>query len=251
MPSYVIEVKNLDFSYGSHIVLQDVSFSIKEKELVSIVGPNGSGKTTLLRLILGFIKPDKGTVTVLGKAPKDIAGLIGYVPQYRQFDLQFPLTTLDMVLMGRVGKHFGGNYSIEDNKKALMALEEVGLVENKEMPFASLSGGQRQRALIARALAVEPRIMILDEPTSYVDSMAGEKLYSLFKILSEKMTVVIVSHDIGFVSSYVDTVLCVNRQAVIHPTSKLTGDLIQELYHGEMEMIRHNHRCSEEGHRKC
>lgn len=250
-PTKVIEVKDLNFSFGSHVILQDVSFSINDRELVSIIGPNGSGKTTLLRLLLGLLQPDSGEIRILGGSPRKKRGSIGYVPQQRQFDLEFPMTCLDMVLMGRVGKRWFGHYSSEDHNIALRAMKEAGIEDKKDLPFSSLSGGQRQRALIARALAVEPAILFLDEPTSYVDSMAGKKLYELFKKLSKMVTILLVSHDIGFVSAYVDTVLCVNKQAVIHPTSKLTGDIINELYHGDMEMIRHNHICSEGGHSSC
>ena len=248
MSSAVITVKDLDFAYGRHVVLQNVSFSIRHREFVSIVGPNGSGKTTLIKLLLGLLKPVRGTVSILGRPPEKVRKKIGYVPQQRQFDMQFPMTTLDMVVMGRVGKRWFGHYSAEDYRIARSAMEEVGVDALADRSFSSLSGGQRQRALVARALAVEPEILFLDEPTSYVDTVTGEKLYRLFKRLSERLTVLMVSHDIGFVSAYVDTVLCVNKQAVIHPTSKLTGELIQELYHGDMEIIRHNHRCSEEGH---
>jgi zinc transport system ATP-binding protein len=250
-PENVIEVKDLVFSYGNHVVLQNVSFTIRDRELVSIIGPNGSGKTTLLRLLLGLLRPDSGHISILGSAPEEKRGRIGYVPQQRQFDLQFPMTCFDMVLMGRAGKGLFGHYSADDRRIAMGAMEQTGIADKKDLPFSSLSGGQRQRALIARALAVEPAILFLDEPTSYVDSTAGERLYRLFRELSSRFAILMVSHDIGFVSTWVDTVLCVNKQAVIHPTSKLTGEMINELYHGDVEMIRHNHICSERGHSSC
>ncbi|MFZ5764036.1 MAG: metal ABC transporter ATP-binding protein [Thermodesulfobacteriota bacterium] len=248
MEQSVISVSNMSFSYDSHVILEDVSFSIRNREMIGIVGPNGGGKTTLLRLLLGLLKPNKGTITVLGTAPDKAAHLIGYVPQHRIFDPLFPVSVLDVVLMGRVGESWGGRFSRDDREHALAALRDVDLYNQRSMSFAELSGGQRQRTLIARALAARAELLFFDEPTANVDSFSERNLYNLLTRLNEKLTILVVSHDVGFVSKYVGSVLCVNKVVLIHPTSAINGRNIQDIYGKDLAMIRHDHRCSEKGH---
>lgn len=246
----VVSFDNVSFAYDRHEVLRSVSLEFFPDEFIGIVGPNGGGKTTFLKLVLGINKPDSGTVRVFGKDPSEISSQIGYVPQYIMFDPYFPVDARDVVLMGRLGFRKFGFFGTKDRKLAHQALEEVGLGDVARMPFADLSGGQRQRVLIARALAAQPRIMLLDEPTANIDQKAAKDLYELLKNLSKSMTVGIVSHDIGVISNHVQRVVCVNRKVSIHPTSELTGDLISSLYGGDISLIRHDHCCSKEGH-KC
>ncbi len=248
MSKTVIQIKNMCFSYGSHTILEDVNVSIKEKEMVGIVGPNGGGKTTLLRLMLGLLQPDSGTIKVIGKNPEQASSRVGYVPQHREFDPLFPVSVLDVVLMGRVGKKWGGFFSRDDKQTALQALHDVDLYDRRNSAFAELSGGQRQRTLIARALASSAELLFFDEPTANVDSSAERNLYKLLSKLNEDLTILIVSHDVGFVSKYVSTVVCVNRSVLIHPTSELDGQTIQNIYGKELAIVRHNHCCSEKGH---
>jgi zinc transport system ATP-binding protein len=247
-PKYDIILKDVFFSYGDNPVLENVNLKINHGTFSSIVGPNGGGKTTLLKLVLGQIRPDKGKIELFGCSPEKARTSVGYMPQFSSLDLDFPVSVMDVVLMGRLGKKIFGWYSAKDKKAAEKALSEVQLENFAKVSFSKLSGGQRQRVLIARALCCEPELLLLDEPTSNVDPEAEENLFSILKELNKRMTILIVSHDLGFVSQIVESVICVNRRVLVHPTSKINGELIKEIYGGELKMVRHDHRCSEEGH---
>lgn len=243
-----IALENVNFSYNHELILDNVNLSISGREFIGIIGPNGGGKTTLLRLILGLLTPDSGTVRVFGQPPEKVRNRIGYVPQHLQFDQHFPATVFDIVQMGRVGHSRFGRISKEGKQVAEDALAAVELSEYKKRSFAGLSGGQRQRVLIARALASDPQLLLFDEPTANVDSSSGEKLYRILAELNKRMTILVVSHDIGFVHHHITSVACVNHQVVIHPTSSLNGRNIIDMYGHDLSLIRHDHRCSEEGH---
>jgi zinc transport system ATP-binding protein len=245
----IIKVEDLRFSYDGAAVLEDVNLAIGQGDFVCLVGPNGGGKTTLLRLILGLLTPSHGRVTVFGGRPELARGRIGYMPQHTQVDPRFPVSVADVVLMGRLGRaETVGPYRAPQRQAAWRALQEVGLYEQRRRPFGALSGGQRQRVLIARALAVEPELLLLDEPTASLDAHAEHELYALLRRLNERMTLALVSHDLGFVSEFVKSVICVRRTVVVHPTSDITGELIKEIYGGDVRMVRHDQRCSEGGH---
>ncbi len=242
-----IILENVSFAYKQRNILEDVNLIIQNREFASIVGPNGGGKTTLLKLLLGLIKPDRGKIRILGKPPEQTRQRIGYMPQYAHLDKDFPATVMDVVLMGRLSrKKFW--FSKQDRRKALTAIDEVGMADFVTAGFNELSGGQRQRILIARALCSRPDILLLDEPTANVDHQTEENLFSILQKLNSKMTILLVSHDLGFVSKYVRSVVCVNRQVVIHPTTQMDGALIKDIYHGDLKMVRHDHRCSNKGH---
>ncbi len=246
----VIELKDVTFAYEGETVMAGVNIDIHRREFASVVGPNGSGKSTLIKLILGLLKPLSGSVRVFGQPPEKVRQRIGYAPQHAQVDPQFPATLLDVVLMGllRPDKGIFGRHTREDREAAIAALEMVDLADRMAQPFSALSGGQRQRALIARALASNPEILIFDEPTANLDANAEFKLYDLMQELNRERTIILVSHDLGFVSQIVHTVICVRYNVQVHPTSELTGDMITELYGGDIRMVRHDHRCTEEGH---
>ena len=153
------------------------------------------------------------------------------MPQYPKLDPEFPVTVLDVVLMGRLGHSRAvGPFRQEDRETAISALNEVSCADLRNRPFSTLSSGQRQRVLIARALASEPDLLLLDEPTSNLDPSVQDDLQDLLHTLNERMTVIVVSHDVGFVSKYVEKVICVNRTVALHPTSEMKGDLISMLY---------------------
>lgn len=245
----VIKCNNMDFAYNSRPLLKDVNISVPDGDFVCVVGPNGSGKTTLLRLALGLLKPNKGNIEIFGQSPKRSSKRIGYVPQHPKLDPLFPVSALDVALMGRLGKARPfGMWGGGDKKAATKALEEVGLAERRDDHFASLSGGQKQRVLIARALAGEPDLLLLDEPTAGLDAHVEEDFYRLLQDLNQHRTIVLVSHDLGFVSGFVKSVICVGHNVVIHPTSAITGEVIADLYGSDMRLVRHDHRCSDEGH---
>jgi zinc transport system ATP-binding protein len=239
----VIEVRDVSFSYQSTPVLENVNLTIYDRETVCMVGPNGGGKTTLLRLLLGQLRPTRGEVLVFGQPPQQTRLRMGYMPQRSQYDPLFPVTVMDVVLMGRLGqpglRGWLGWYGGSDRRAAGEALEQVHMADAAKRPFAALSGGQRQRVLIARALCCHPELLLLDEPMANVDSLVEARLFDELRQLGLKMTIVLVSHDLGFVTNLVERVICVNRQAVAHPTSQLTADLIRDMYGGDVNLVRH------------
>jgi len=241
-----IRIDKLDFSYGRVQALENASLAIGEREFVCMVGPNGGGKTTLLKLMLGLLEPQAGAVSVFGEVPRVGRKWIGYLPQHADLDARFPVTALDVVLMGRLGKTRAfGFYTKADRAAARGMLDRVGLGARADRPLSELSGGQRQRVLIARALVCEPKLLLLDEPTSSLDDYVEQELYELLKELNKELTIVVVTHDIGFVSHYVDKVVCVNRQVRIHPTSEVNENIIHEMYGEHIHMVRHDR---EHGH---
>ena len=244
----ILSFENVSFAFDTTEVLSNVSFAAQSHESICVVGPNGGGKSTLIKLALGLLEPDSGTVTVLGTDPEKAREKIGYMPQYLQYDQRFPVSVLDVALMGRLSTHLFGLYSKKDKQIAMNALEEMGVAELAKRPFGALSGGQRQRVLIARALACEPELLLLDEPTANVDPAVENQFLEILHELATKVTVVTVTHDLGFVSQLVDRVICVNRFVKIHPTSEITGEIIQDIYGGDLKMVRHDHCCSEQGH---
>jgi zinc transport system ATP-binding protein len=265
----VVSFRNVTFSYGGEPVLEDVNLSLGERETVCVVGPNGGGKTTLVKLILGLLVPQSGEIRIFGHAPYRARSRVGYMPQHVQHDPQFPVTAMDVVLMGRLGQEglaaasaaksgqdaaapdgtppwrtfFGrltGWRGHRDRRAAADALEQVGMSEFSRRPYASLSGGQRQRVLIARALCSNPDLLLLDEPTSNVDTLVEGQLLDLLRELNQRMTIMMVSHDLGFVSQLVNRVICVNRRVVIHRTSEMTGDAIRDIYGADVRRVHHD-----------
>jgi len=230
--------QNVWFGYGQRPVLTDVNLAIPERDFVCIIGPNGGGKTTLLKLILGLIEPQQGRVRILGQSPHRARARIGYMPQHIHLDTRFPVSAMDVVLMGRLGKsRCIGPYRREDKMVAERCLAEMGVGHIARRPFSAVSGGQRQRVLIARALACEPEILLLDEPTANLDPAAQEDLYATLRELNRRLTVVMVSHDIGFVSLYFKTAVCVHGQVHMHPSSELTSRQVADIYGREVRLI--------------
>jgi len=211
-----VEVHNLSHSYGKQKVLENVNFNIEKGSFVGLFGPNGGGKTTLLRLLMGLEKPSQGYVRLLGKDPKALRPQIGYVPQINNLDKQFPLTTLELVLMGFLSTPMTSRTKrSQEKEKALSTLEQVGLKGKENHHFGSLSGGQAQRALIARAIVHGPEILFLDEPTASVDPEAEQIIINLLLTLQNKMTILMVTHDLQTIIKHVKMLLCVHRQ--VHP----------------------------------
>ncbi len=239
----VVEVKDLHFAYGGQPVFTGADAVIHDGSFVSIVGPNGGGKTTLLKLILGLLEPDRGQVRLYGRNPARSRGRVGYMPQHAHVDPQFPVTVMDVALMGRLRKgRLAGPFRAEDRAIALDALQEAEMAPLKDRPFSALSGGQRQRVLIARALACRPDLLLLDEPTASLDPTVQDDLFELLHRLNERMTVVLVSHDISSVSRHVDAILCINQGIDEHPAREISGALA-DLFPGAdgLSLVRHDH----------
>jgi len=209
----IIKAKNLYFSYNNKIdILADVNFEVLENDFVGLIGPNGGGKTTLFKLVLGLLEPTRGEISVFGQKPNMNLDKIGYVPQYNKIDLNYPIDVWEVVLTGRLGFiKVGSRYRKEDKVQTEGILKELNLWDLRKKSIGDLSGGQRQRVLIARALVRKPKLLLLDEPTNSVDAQSGSDLYDLLHELNKKMTIMVVSHDIGSISKYVNKVFCLNK----------------------------------------
>lgn len=227
-----IEVKDLSFAYQDFLVLRDTAFDVDEGSFVGVIGPNGGGKTTLLKIIMGFLKPIKGKIKVFGEQPEKVQTDIGYVPQTVRFDRQFPISVLEVVLMGRLASlPWYGKYKEEDIQIAEKALEKVGLLGLQKQPFGTLSGGQAQRTLIARALASNPKLLLLDEPTTSIDPQAQAEMYALLNDLRGTMTILMVTHDLGVAIEHVEKVICVQNSVITLPPKDVCEHFAVGLYH--------------------
>lgn len=235
-----IEIRDVSFRYDGPLVLDKVNLTVDRGEFLGIVGPNGGGKTTLLKLVLGLLEPTQGEISVFGRKPSDARRDIGYVPQFAYFRRDFPISVEEAVLLGRLGIASSlGGYRRTDREAAERAMDEAEILQFRARPLSALSGGELQRVLIARALAGEPKLLLLDEPTSNIDLRVESDIFDLLKQLNARTTIVVVSHDIGFVSRYVSRVACLNRTLVCHPTSEITGEVITALYGRPVRMVRH------------
>ena len=243
MSDPVIDVSDVCFSYGTQEVLHNVSFHIEKHALVAVVGPNGGGKTTLLKLLLGELVPRFGLVRVLGQPPEVARKRVGYVPQSVPFDPRFPVCVREVVLMGRVARSRFGAYGRADRQAVREALERVDLAGFEKRSFAALSGGERQRVLIAQALAGGSELLLLDEPVANVDPEHTSHLYSVFKALTDEVTVMMVSHNLSVVTGNATHVLCINRSAGLHAIGEVASATFTESFGGSLTAIRHDSSC--------
>ena len=239
----VIKVEDMCFLRGDQEILHNVSFQIAPNSLVAVVGPNGGGKTTLLKILLGELSPQYGKVQVLGGTPAAARPRIGYVPQLIPFDPRFPVSVMEVALMGRVSRCRFGCYGASDREAAAAALERVGLAGFADRPFAKLSGGERQRVMIAQALAGGSELLLLDEPVANVDPEHASRLYDLFSGLTSSMTVLMVSHNLSVVTGNATHVLCVNRGAGLHAIGEVASVTFRESFGGMLTEIRHGCDC--------
>ena len=243
----IVGCEKLYVAYQDKLALEDVTFSINRGEFWGILGPNGSGKTTLLRAMLGLLEPVAGSITVFGVAPHRLAerrNNIGYVPQYLNIDFNFPIKVKDVVMLGRSHKIGLGNRPGRDDWRAVdQALDRVEMTSSADRQIGQLSGGQRQRILIARALALEPELLLLDEPTAALDVGASEGFYAWLHQMHLQMniTLVIVSHDVGVISQYVSAVACLNRRLVAHglPHEVLGKETLEDMYGCDAMFFQH------------
>ena len=227
----IVEIENLEFAYTGETILEAVDLSVNEKDFLAIIGPNGGGKTTLLKLMLGLLTPIKGNIRINGKSPEKASSSIGYVPQNVHMNQSFPVSALDVVLMGMLdpGKRLRRNKD-KDQKAALEALERLEMGSYADKKIGTLSGGQRQRVLIARALVSQPKLLLLDEPTASIDTKGQSEFYQLLAELNKDITILVVSHDLLVVSRYVNAVACVNRRLHYHDQAEITGDMLEAMY---------------------
>jgi zinc transport system ATP-binding protein len=240
MKEEVLITQNLSFHYDRSPVLEDVNVEIFKGEFVGIFGPNGGGKTTLLKLIMGLLSPLQGKVLLFGHPPEKTRHWIGYVPQRMHFDRDFPISVLDVVMMGALRKlSWWGTYPTGTKEKALKALESVGLSHKAKSPFGVLSGGESQRALIARAIVDEPRLLLLDEPTANVDEEAQQSIYAQLLELNRSMTILMVTHDLQAIVDKAKKLLCVQRRVTCLKAKEICEHFALGLYHTPLTPKKH------------
>ncbi len=224
--------ENLSFAYDEASILKNISFTIHPGESVGIIGPNGGGKTTLLKIIMGFLKPTTGKISLFGSSPQQAINEIGYVPQVMRFDRQFPISVYELALSGRLSRlPWHGVYSREDHQITDEILDQLELTHFKHCAFGTLSGGQAQRVLIARALVSQPKLLLLDEPTANVDVKAEAKIYGLLKELRGKITIIMVTHDLTTAIDQVERVLCVQKTLISLLPEEVCEHFALGLYH--------------------
>jgi len=231
MKSIIADINQVAFSYNGQVVIENVDLKISEGDFVAMIGPNGGGKTTLLKLILGLLTPSRGTILVFDQPPQKASHLIGYVPQNVHINQNFPITAMDVVLMGKLvpRKRWRRN-PVKDRQEAIDALEHMEMEVFADTKIGELSGGQRQRIFIARALVTRPRLLLLDEPTASIDTKGQADFFRLLEALNKEMTILMVSHDLLAISRHVKSVACVNRYLHYHHHAEITGDMLEVMY---------------------
>lgn len=232
MRTHIVEVNDLCFSYSGKEVLHGVDLIVEQGDFVAVVGPNGGGKTTLIKLIIGLLKPTRGTVQLASPRAAGRGVEIGYVPQQIDHNLSFPATALDVVIMGKhvPEKRRFFKRSAKDRQDGLQALEKMGIGEFAHRKISDLSGGQRQRVLIARALVIQPDLLVLDEPTASIDSRGQNDFYHLLEELNKQLTIIMVSHDLLAVSTFAKSVACVNKRLHYHQAFASSGELLDAIH---------------------
>jgi manganese/zinc/iron transport system ATP- binding protein len=239
--AFPIEVHDLTVSYQKKAVLYGVDLEVKEGSLVGIIGPNGAGKSTLIKTIMNMIKPNGGYVKIFGETPKTGIKRIGYIPQKESVDWDFPVTVLDVVLMGRYG-HLGwfGRIRKEDRTKANECLEQVNMLAYADRPIGNLSGGQQQRVFLARALAQESAVYLMDEPFAGVDAVTEKTMISILQEMKNAgKTLMVVHHDLASAREYFDQLLLLNMRKVAYgPVQEVyTHELLQKTYGGKLAVL--------------
>lgn len=228
----LIDIRDLCVGYENKPnVLNNVNLTVYEDDFLGIIGPNGGGKTTLVKAMLGLIKPTKGTIIFFENGEKVNSLNIGYLPQVNQIDRKFPITVGDVILSGLTpkGKIFK-RYSSEDKEKVSDVSRQMGVEDLLSRPIGELSGGQLQRVLLGRAIIDNPKLIILDEPNSYVDKRFETNFYKLLAEINKKIAIILVSHDIGTIISMVKNIACVNGDLHYHPGTEISSEWLQKAY---------------------
>lgn len=247
----IFELQNVTAGYEDEVVLTNVNFALKEHDFIGVIGPNGGGKTTLVKVILGLLKPMSGKVLFYKNENSDARRNIGYLPQLNKTDQKFPISVLDVVLSGladplRLFRRFSKN----EISKARALLHQMGIDALEKKNIGELSGGQMQRVFLCRAIISEPRVLILDEPNTFVDNKFESDLYGILKVLNQRMAIMIVSHDVGTITYYVKTIACVNRELHYHESNEISQEQlaayncpIQIIAHGDIpHTVLHQHK---------
>lgn len=236
----IIELKNITTGYENKVVLRNVSLSIYEKDFLGVIGPNGGGKTTLIKTILGLLSPTEGDILFYDKGTVIPPFKMGYMPQVNNIDRKFPISVKEVVASGLMSeKPRFKSFTKEQLNRIDQVIAQMGLEELKERPIGKLSGGQIQRVLLSRSMVSQPRVLILDEPNSYVDKRFESKFYKLLEEINKETAIILVSHDIGTVLSMVKNIVCVNETLHYHPGADVSIEWMQDKYDCPIEMLGH------------
>ena len=236
----ILSLRDVSVAYDGYAALSGVNLDIYDDDFIGIIGPNGGGKTTLVKAIMGAV-PHSGTITMADTLRKGNHYKIGYMPQVSQFDARFPISIEEVVLSGlQTEKGLFGRYGQQDKAKAARLMEKMGIAELAQRAIGEVSGGQLQRALLCRAIIAEPRLLILDEPTNFVDNRFEHEFYHMVGQLSDRMAIIIISHDLGTISSVVKSIVCVNGHVHRHDSNVLTAEQLQN-YNCPIQILTHGH----------
>ena len=250
----IIEIKNLSAGYDGRTVLHDVNLNVYERDFLGIIGPNGGGKTTLIKCILGLLKPTGGEIILHNPATKgsDIQPSLGYLPQYSTIDKKFPISVEEVILSGlSIQKSLTSRFTSEQKEKGKQIISRMGLEGLEHRSIGQLSGGQLQRALLGRAIISDPAVLILDEPSTYIDKRFEARLYELLAEINKECAIILVSHDIGTVLQQVKSIACVNETLDYHPDTGVTTEWLERNFNCPIELLGHGtlpHRVLGEHH---
>lgn len=242
----IIEIKNLSAGYDGRNVLHDINLSVYERDFLGIIGPNGGGKTTLIKCILGLLKPTDGEIIF------DCKPSLGYLPQYNSIDRKFPISVEEVILSGlSIQKSLASRFTPEQKEKGRQIIARMGLEGLERRAIGQLSGGQLQRALLGRAIISDPAVLILDEPSTYIDKRFEARLYELLAEINKECAIILVSHDIGTVLQQVKSIACVNETLDYHPDTGVTTEWLERNFNCPIELLGHGtlpHRILGEHH---
>ncbi|NIM11182.1 MAG: ATP-binding cassette domain-containing protein [Candidatus Aminicenantes bacterium] len=235
----LVELQAVTAGYNGHIVLENINLTIYKQDFLGIIGANGSGKTTLIKVLLGLIKPMRGAIRFYFESSDKPGKHIGYLPQGTMFDKKFPITVQDIVLSGLVSKvGVFKSFCKEDKAAADRVLEQMGILDLKHRAIGTLSGGQMQRVYLARALVSSPALLVLDEPDTFVDQTFTRAFYEILEELNSRIAIILVSHDLGMISSQVKAIACVCRTLHYHNSNIITNKLLDS-YNCPIDLITH------------
>ncbi len=236
----IIELRNVSAGYNGEVIIEDVNLEIFGNDFIGVIGPNGAGKTTLIKTILRLITPFKGEISYHFEANKSEAP-IGYLPQVNTIDSRFPISVRDVVLSGLLNrKKLIKRFTSKEKQKADKLIRQMNIEKIASKPIGELSGGQMQRVFLCRAIISDPELLILDEPNTYVDNKFESELYEILKNLNQRMAIIVVSHDIGTISTYVKTIACVNRKVHYHKSNIISQEQLDS-YNCPIQLITHGH----------
>ena len=238
----LIQITDLSASYDNKTVLSHINLTVYEQDFLGVIGPNGGGKTTLVKSILGLHQPNKGQIRFFREGKETPEINMGYLPQYNSIDKKFPISVYEVVLSGlSKQKSLFKRYSKEQHEQVREIIVRMGLEGCENRAIGQLSGGQLQRAMLGRALVSNPEVIILDEPSTYIDKRFEAKLYELLEEINRERAIILVSHDIGTVLQNVKTIACVNETLDYHPDTEVPAEWLEEHFGCPIELLGHGH----------